>query len=167
MKIIPVILGTALTSLTVGCVAAPVALAPVGPNPFGRVNGTANGQMEVFSALQARYDGNDPSWYQHMDYNVYDLNGKRVRHVFNTVGHYEEAPRAITLPPGEYIVRALAKNYQEVEVPVVIEAGRITRVHLDAQWKPAAPAPQTELVDSPAGYPIGWRTQPAKDLGMN
>ena len=44
-----------------------------------------------------------------------------------------------------------------VSVPVVIESGKTTEVHLNGQWKGPAGAPQGELVYSPSGFPMGWK----------
>jgi hypothetical protein len=168
MKMITVVLGAVVSCVLAGCVSAPMALSPVGPNPAGRVSASDEGQLEVFSALQSHRDGNEydpnPAWYQHTDYTVYNMQGERVRHVFNSVGHYEQAPGVTSLPPGEYRVVARAQGYLRTSVPVVIEAGRTTRVHLDAQWRAPADTPSRELVETPAGYPVGWR---AGGVGIN
>ena len=92
---------------------------------------------------------------------------RELERVGNTVGYYARAPRIITLRPGRYVVKTLAKDYVWMEVPVVIEPGRITRVHLDAAWRPPAPASKAELVCAPAGYPVGWRTDSAKEFRVN
>ncbi|MGA3266332.1 MAG: hypothetical protein ABSE16_05870 [Verrucomicrobiota bacterium] len=49
------------------------------------------------------------------------------------------------------------KDYLWVDVPVVIEAGRTTRVHLDDAWQLPPDAPTTKLVSLPGGHPVGWR----------
>jgi hypothetical protein len=161
----------ALALLLLGCSSTPVVLAPVGPNPYGPTSINANGQLEVFSALEECRDGNEfdvnPAWYQHTDYNVYDLSGKRIKHVFNTVGHYDEAPCVITLPPGKYLVKAQGQGYLQVVVPVVIESGPTTRVHLDAQWKPSTEISQAALVSAPNGFPVDWSTGSKNNAGMN
>jgi hypothetical protein len=171
MKVIPLIMGAAVSIALAGCVSAPLALAPVGPNPAGRVNASAEGQLEVFSKLQSHRDGNEydpnPAWYQHTDYTIYDMQGDRVRHVFNSVGHYEEAPSVTSLSPGEYVVVARAQGYLRVEVPVVIEAGRATRVHLDAHWQVPAGTPRAEVVQMPNGYQVGWRAEHGGGVGIN
>src|SRR5580692_1325102 len=134
MKNILIVLGTVLTSLLLGCASTPVALAPVGPNPSGPVHMAATGQLEVFSAVQTERDGNEydpnPAWYQHTDYTIYDSTGQRVQHVFNSVGHYSQAPNVISLPAGNYLVKARAQGHLQVKVPVMIRSGRTTRVHL-------------------------------------
>src|SRR5579871_539224 len=162
MKTLNLILGLAAGSFLMGCATTTrVALAPVGPNPNAGVSQETGGKLEVYSRLQQRRDGNeydvDPAWYQHTDYNVLDQSGRLVKHVFNTVGHYEQAPVAINLPAGEYRVVAQAQGKISVSVPVVIENGRTTRVHLDAKWAPPAGTPSGELVMGPSGYPVGWR----------
>jgi hypothetical protein len=161
MKGIPLVFGVMLSSLLLGCVSAPVALAPVGPNPVGGVRASANGRLEVFSALQVHRDGNEydpnPAWFQHADYTICDMNGDRLRHVFNSVGHYESAPNVINLPPGKYMVFARAQGFLRVRVPVVIEGGRTTRVHLDADWNVPPGIPKSGLVQVPNGYAVGWR----------
>ena len=113
--------------------------------------------LEVFSALTGRSEGDNPSWYQHSRYLVYNRLGKRLESVGNTVGYYAEMPRLISLPPGDYLVKAQAKGHWWVEVPVKIERGRTTRVHLDAAWQMPPGTSKSELVSIPAGYPIGWR----------
>ena len=148
--------GAALCFLLAGC-ATPVALAPVGPNPNGLATGSANGQLEVFSALRPRTAGVDPTWYQHADYYVCDLHGRRLKTVFNATGYYSRSPRVISLPPGKYLVKTSAKGMLWVEAPVIIRAGQITRLHLDAQWQPPAGAAKMQLVQAPVGYPVGWR----------
>jgi hypothetical protein len=42
-------------------------------------------------------------------------------------------------------------------VLVVIKPNEITRVHLDGNWQPDAPA--VKLVMAPGGHPVGWRAQ--------
>jgi hypothetical protein len=47
-----------------------------------------------------------------------------------------------------YLVKAEAKGYLNVEIAVLIESGRTTRVHLGGQWKPSTAMSQTELVSA-------------------
>lgn len=155
MKRIPVIIGIGLSSWLLGCASTPVVMAPVGPNPAALDTHTKTGQLEVFSALAGCSEGNNPTWFQHTDYTVYDRRGNQVEHVHNTVGYYATRPRLISLPPGHYVVEAEAKDYLSVEVPVVIAPGRLTKVHLDDAWRPAG-VRKTELVSLPAGNPVGW-----------
>ena len=162
MKRVSIALGAGLVLVAAGCSTAPVALAPVGPNPARSPRMTATGELQVFSRLEEKSDNQnqgstDPAWYQHADYAVYDAHGKLVARVVNTIGHYEQSPRRTALPPGQYLVRAPAKDYLQVELPVTIERGRITRVHLDDEWQLPPAIPQTELVSTLGGEPVGWK----------
>ena len=82
-----------------------------------------------------------------------------MKHVGNAIGRYEQAPLEVALQPGNYIVRSRANDYLRVEVPVIIERGRTTRVHLDGDWKYPAGTQMRELVSLPDGNPVGWRAK--------
>jgi hypothetical protein len=155
-KNILIIMGAAMTILITGCSTAPVTLAPVGPNPAALQTTAADGQLQVFSALSGRVEGDNPTWYQHSDYYLCDADGRIMKHVDNAIGYYAQDPRLIALPPGKYMVKARAKGVMRAEVPVVIKSGEITRVHLDGKWQPLAQIPKTEVLKAPAGYPVGW-----------
>lgn len=161
------ILGAAMASLLVHRAAAAEILRPVGPNPSEWQNPAATGQLEVFSALKWRSEGDNPPWRQHTDYYLYNQAGREVKHVNNTVGYYAQAPSVISLPAGNYTVKARAKGALWLKVPVMIKPGEITRVHLDGGWQPLAGTPTTEVVTSPAGYPVGWRSDLASNAGRN
>jgi hypothetical protein len=167
----PLCLG--LISLLAGCSTPSVVLAPVGPNPIGTGSMASTGSLEVFSRLAKQRDdqsqGGDgmPRWYQHTDYSIYDSQGNPVKRVGNSTGHYAEAPDQVTLPAGRYLVKAQAEDYSWIKVPVTIERGRTTGVHLDGKWKPPADAPKTAVVSMPNGYPVGWRADSSKALGIN
>jgi hypothetical protein len=136
----------------------------------------SQGELQVFSSLEEESDNGsqastDPIWHQHADYTIYDAQGKRVERqaqyavvarVDNTTGHYARAPRLVALPAGRYIVKAEAKDDFWAEVPVTIEPGRTTRVHLDGKWQPPANTRTNGLVSMPNGVPAGWRTDPVK-----
>ncbi len=131
MKNVCRILGVGLVSLLVGWSTAPVALAPVGPGPESSVSTTSTGELQVFSKEVGRVDGLNPTWHQHSDYFIYDRDGKLVKYVKNNTGYFARAPLPVFLPPGQYLVKAKAKDYPWVNVPVIIEPGRVTSVHLD------------------------------------
>ena len=155
MKNISVLVGAGLSSLLLGCSSMPVVVAPVGPNPAGVLSETKDGQLEVFSELIGRTEGDNPTWFQHTDYAVLNQAGQPVKHVRNTVGYYARRPSLVSLPPGKYEVRAEAMDHLCVEVPVVIQPGRITKVHLDGDWRPAD-AHAMQVVSLPTGNPVGW-----------
>lgn len=167
------LLGTGLVLLLVGCSTTSVVLAPVGPDPVGIESVASTGGLQVFSRVTKKYDdkeqGGDgiPGWYQHTDYSIYNLQGKLVKHVGNAPGHYAEAPERVALPAGSYLVKAQAKDYFWVKVPVTIERGRMTEVHLDDKWKPPVDAPKAGLVTIPNGNAVGWRAEPTHAFGTN
>ncbi len=156
MKSIGFLFGVGLVFTLAGC-ATPVALSPVGPNPNGGMQTIPTGELVVFSRLHGCTEGDNPTWYQHSDYDIYNPEGMLVKHVDNTIGRYEQAPLAVALPPGQYIVKSRASDYLRVEVPVMIVRGRITRVHLDDNWQIPAGTRKRELVSLPNGNPVGWR----------
>ena len=143
-----------------GCASDPVPLSSVGPGPYPSATGVSSGQLEVFSALEGHAEGDNPTWFQHSDYYLYTPERKLLKHVWNTVGHYEEAPKRITLPAGTYIVKARAKDYFWVELPVLIRSGQSTVVHLDDRWTPPAGTPKTKVAYAPDGHPVGWSANP-------
>jgi len=154
MKMSLMVLGAALVGLSAGC-SSPVQVGTVGPNPNRPGDHVQYGQLEVFSAPIVRTEGDDLSWHQHEDYRVFDSGGHFVKYVGNDTGYYARSSRIINLAPGKYIVKARAKDYLAVKVPVVIKPGRITRAHLDDAWAPSSAA-NTEIVKLPDGEPIGW-----------
>ena len=164
-SVIIIILGAGLVSILAGCSSTPVELAPVGPNPHGVGNAASNGQLEVFSRLVACTEAENPIWHQHSAYRIYDLEGRLVKYVGNTTGYYEEDPRVVALPPGQYRVSARASDYLRVEVPVTINPGHTTRIHLDGNWKLPNDAARQELVSLPDGNPVGWLEQDMKPAG--
>jgi hypothetical protein len=172
MKMIRYISAAAMALGLAGCATSPVVLAPVGPNPGGGKSAASMGALQVFSRLVERNDDWNqagdgiPAWYQHADYDIYNLHGKRVKHVENAVGHYETRPRVVSLPPGRYIVAAEAEEALRVRVPVKIERGRISRIHLDDHWNPPAGARGDELVSMPSGKPVGWRAGTGNEAGF-
>ena len=155
MKRIASLLGIVLASALAGCSTTPVVLGPVGPNPTGPQTRAKRGQLEVFSAMTGVAEGNNPTWYQHSDYEICRPRGEVLKYVMNSPGHYSSGPRLISLPPGEYVVKAEAKDCASVEVPVVIKPGQVTKVHLDDAWRPSA-LRKTALVRLPTGNPVGW-----------
>jgi hypothetical protein len=154
MKRKAIIAGAALAWILTGC-STPVSVATVGPNPANVSDNSDYGRLQVFSALVGRTEGDNPTWYQHRNYVIVDQNGKTVMRVANRAGKYDISPQVVSLKPGKYIVKAESTDYFRVEVPVLIERGMTTRLHLDDTWKPAN-ASQSDLVILPSGTPVGW-----------
>lgn len=151
-------------ALLTGC-ATPVALRPIGPNPNENVGAAGVGELQVFSRMTTVSDDENlaesgiPPWRQHTAYNIYAQNGGLVEHIGNSAGHYEEKPSVVSLTPGQYLIKAQASDYLMVTVPVTIEAGRVTSVHLDGDWAVPRGAHFKQVVTAPDGTPIGWRAK--------
>jgi hypothetical protein len=156
IKNILLISGVVLITLLAGC-STPVTLAPVGPNPNYSPAASGDGQLQIFSAVIAHTEGDNPTWFRHANYYLYDEHGNELEYVRNSRGYYSKTPRILTLPAGKYLVRVRAKGSLVADVPVVIKAGQTTEVHLDGHWQPPAGVPPSKLVSTPSGYFVGWR----------
>ncbi len=150
----------ALIPLLAACASTPVALAPVGPRPVSwqrLLPSEGQGRLEVFTATEEYEWGQDVPFFPHRDYQLYTTDGKHLRRVWNSLTHEDETPAVVKLPAGNYIIRADAEFCGRVEIPVVIRPGELTRVVLQPGWKPTGGFARSDLVQSPAGYFIGWR----------
>jgi hypothetical protein len=153
----------------------PVSLAPVGPKPALGAKELKEGLLQVYSARQSA--GVDPNlatffWnidfgkneflYQaaHTDYTIYGSDGKVFKRVRNARDFNDGTPAQVALPPGNYRVEAEAEDYPgarlRVSVPVLVEGGQTTAVHLGGDWRPGESVKGTELVRLPNGRPVGW-----------
>ena len=149
--------GVAIVSLLTGCASKPVVLAPVGPKPNNPVAYVSTGHLRVYSDTRTREIGENTFYYTHTRYFIQDETGKIVKTVPNHVGDTDELPTLVTIPTGSYKVVAQSSSYGRVTVPVVIQAGRTTVVHLDRNWKASAQLPANDLVCLPNGEAVGWR----------
>lgn len=163
MKITYLLSGIIAIGCMTGCKMVPVSLSAVGPNPYLRPDGGKDGRLQVFSEMEQQVEGDNPVWFQHTDYRVLTLNHQAVKRVWNKTGKYSETPLTVTLKAGEYLVEAIAKDYLPVEVPVVIENGKLTAVYLDGNWTPPSMSANSEISFSPGGYAVGWRTSPTAE----
>ena len=149
--------------LVASCASAPPTMVheTVGPIP-GVANEEQNGFLTVYSATEwTTYD--DGPLLSYTNYQIDAADGTLFQEVTN--GDYD--PTRVTLPKGTYTVVAWSDTSGEVSVPVAIEAGRITVVHLEQEkdWTEAsAGIRSTDLVRLPNGQPIGFRARPAELL---
>lgn len=112
----------------------------------------------MYSASDLGAPGDPENVSYHSGYKIYSLDGKKVKHVSNKVGTYFEDPATVSLPPGEYKVLARATALGMVTVPVVIEAGKTTSVHLDgSELTGGRQISASDFVRLPGGLIIGWR----------
>lgn len=142
-----------------GCSSVPIVLEPVGPGPSGVGASTRYGELEVFTETEEYNDG-DIICHPHTDYQIYTSDGKRLKRVWNALHGGDEFPAEVTLPAGNYLVKARADFYGPVTVPVVIGTNRVTQVVLQPGWKPKGRFDEADLVRLPNGYFVGWRANP-------
>jgi hypothetical protein len=151
--------GAVVASLQSSCASKPLALAPVGPDAGSQPLRMAQGRLQVFSATEKSipFGSDDPTFFNlHTGYEIYDADGKSVKFVMNHASDQDEWPDTVGLAPGNYRILAASTWRGQVSVPVLIEQGKTTVVHLDNNWFPAKNAGSNSLVYLPNGEAVGW-----------
>ena len=159
MKLSGILLSFAAAPLMISCALQPVVLSPVGPNPH-RIGSTSGGKgdLVVYSETEEYYEDQMP-FFPHSDYMIYAKDGKLLKRVWNHQNHEDEWPAIVTLPPGEYVVKAWAEFHGLTSVPVIIKPNKTTKVILQPGWNPGNTISSSNLVQMPNGYFVGWRAQ--------
>lgn len=151
-------------------------LEQVGPDPALTSQKSSTGVLQVYSARERvpidvnaeeffqnnDYGKNDFLFYAaHTSYALYAPDGHLLQQVRNANGMNDAKPTAVKLSPGVYKVEAVAEDYDDVTlrvmVPVLIEPGLTTTVHLDGNWNPMISMKKSdEMVQLPNGHIVGW-----------
>jgi hypothetical protein len=158
-------IGAGIIPFLAGCVSAPMVLAPVGPDAIGRAVPGSKGYLQVFSATEKSMPiaSDDPAYFNlHTGYDINDAAGKSVRFVPNHASNMDEWPDEVTLTAGNYNIVAESTCCGLVTVPVIIQAGKITDVHLDGNWWPPSKTSTNQLVYLPDGEAVGWSSSTVK-----
>jgi hypothetical protein len=115
--------------------------------------------LAVYSAWD--YGSPDISAYStphHSGYTLLSAEGVRLKHIVNWSASLPREPETIALSPGTYKINASAYGLGNVTVPITIEAGKTTSVHLDGSEPPGkARGSESEFVLLPNHSVIGWR----------
>jgi hypothetical protein len=151
--------GAGIVALLTGCLSNRLALAPVGPDQQGKVMGGTNGYLQVYSATKKTpsITSDDPTFFALLTgYYINDAAGRSVRFVPNHMSNMDESPNEVKLAAGNYSIVAESTCCGLVAVPVVIENGKTTVVHLDRNWWPPANTQTNQLVFLPDGEVVGW-----------
>jgi len=159
------LIGAGIITLLAGCVSTPMALAPVGPDAISRAVPGSKGYLQVFSATGKSIPiaSDDPTSFNlHSGYDINDESGKSVKFVVNHASNMDEWPDKVTLPAGNYIIVAESTCCGLVTVPVVIQQGKTTIVHLDRNWWPPSKTATNQLVFLPDGEAVGWSSSISK-----
>jgi hypothetical protein len=150
-----------MVAVLTGCISKPVALAPVGPGGGAPMSSAGVGSLEVFSVTEKSIStDSEDHWFCDLPtgYEIYDSSGKDYRFVANHLGNMDEWPDTVELPAGHYTVEARSKYCGVVTVPVIIEKGKTTVIHLDDDWNPPPGTPQAKIVFLPDGSAVGWHS---------
>jgi hypothetical protein len=158
------LLAAALLPCLAGCISNPMALAPVGPGAIGHASSGTEGFLQVFTATTKVDTDFESYFYPHLGYDVEDLAGKTVKFVANHDSDMDEVPDTVSLPPGHYKIVAMSTWCGLVTVPVSIEPGQTTIVHLDGNGRRPANASPGQLVYLPNGEVVGWSSSNSKSL---
>ncbi len=133
---------------------------PVGPRPPGLLEGGYAGFLTVHTATEQYPDGDNTNANVHTDYQIYTPDGRLFKQVSNSLGPRSEIPVTVKLPKGSYSVVAQSEIVGAVTIPVVVETGKTTELHLEREkdWKRVAVnARESDLVRLPNGQVIGYR----------
>lgn len=100
----------------------------------------------------------------HTDYAIHGADGTLIKRVRNSRGLNDEVPASVSLPAGSYTIEAEAEQYPGVNmtvvIPVAIESGQVTTVHLEPKWTAAGEEMSPErLVRLADGRVLGCRAQ--------
>lgn len=138
----------------------------VGPDPSAAANtGGSTGTLLVYSAYEANADFNsrDSHRREFSDYRILNTDGQLRQWVHNNSGTILQRPQPVELPTGAYRVEAQANGYGMVTVPVTVEAGHETIVHLEGgvRWSGQFGKDQATAVRLPDGEVVGWKSATA------
>jgi hypothetical protein len=150
-------------ALLAGCAGmrSDFALDTVGPMPNQAAPlGSGPGTLIVYSAgkVNADFNSRDPNRRECSDYKILDSHKKLVEHVHNVSDNIFQGPVLVDLPPGKYFVVARSNGYGVVTVPVMIETGLQTILHLDGGWPNEPVFNQNNAVRLPDGEIVGWKS---------
>ena len=166
MKIPKVALIGAFTILPLaGCASRPSVLNSVGPEPLAGSAAAFNqdgfGNLRVYTATETREVGDNTFYYPHTGYTIYTKSGRLWKYVPNHTFREDEVPAWVSIPAGKYTIKAKSDLYSLALVPVVIQEGRTTVVHLESGWRPPAIDSRELVVHLPNGEAVGWGSQKA------
>lgn len=119
------------------------------------ITSNGSGDLLVYSATYA--PTMEQSEYPvHSNYTIATADDKVIRHVANLSGAFVASPAKITLPAGEYHVRAQYDRGGFVVVPVRIESDVTAIVDLNHEFVPSDSVLTREPIRLPGGRVVGW-----------
>lgn len=142
--------------LVAGCSSTPVPINSVGPAPASAAIFKPTGYLRVYTATESHQVAENTFYYPHTSYHIYDKSGTLVKYVLNHTGDTDQKPALERVPIGSYNVVAESESYGRVTVPVMIEEGKMTEIHLDRNWTPNTNLLTGRIVRLPDGEAVGW-----------
>ena len=130
---------------------------------------TGTGDLIVYSATYAP-TLEQSEYPAHTNYTIATPDDKVIQRVANATGSFASRPARVSLPPGEYHVRAQYEGGRFVTVRIVIEPGKTTVLDLEGEASKQASATKTtpateatpdtetakETIRLPNGKAVGW-----------
>jgi hypothetical protein len=113
------------------------------------------GDLVVYSETYSPTLGQS-EYSAHTNYSIANVDGHIIEHVTNTAGSFNSKPARVSLPAGEYRVRAQYIGGRFVTVSVIVEPDKTTIVDLDGEAIPQEKAVAREVVRLPDGRVVGW-----------
>jgi hypothetical protein len=141
--------------------AQPNAAAPRGAGPETSAAGEpgaaalSSGDLLVYSATYAP-TLEQSEYPSHTNYTIATSNDKIIEHVTNATGTFNSRPARVSLPAGQYHVRAQYNGGRFVTIPVTIEPSKTTVIDLDGEPISQGRAAAREMVRLPDGQVVGW-----------
>jgi hypothetical protein len=155
------LVGMAIFPLLSGCALTPVPLDAIGPAPEdGKPSAytpMGSGWLRVYTATKRHEIGDNTFFYSHTGYRICTMDGQLWKFIPKNADNMDEAASIVEIPAGDYRIFAQSEAYNLVSVPVVIQAGKTTEVHLGTHWKAPPNTPTNEFVYLPDGRPVGWK----------
>ncbi len=154
---LPLPLPLLLLVLEAGCAAEPLRIhEPIGPAPQELAGAATDDGKLVVHTAEATTNGDIESYggREYGPYAIEDSAGRPLR-TFDR----SSAPEAVSLPPGDYLVRGSLSETRPVEVPVRIVKGRTTTVYLDGSVRIPVRDRTVAQVYGPDGSVVGWRAR--------
>lgn len=120
----------------------------------------STGFLVVYSDLDRVND--DPAYYVHSEYQVERVDGSFAKSIANDRGPTVGEPPSVTLPVGEYRVRARSARYGMVEVKALIKANQATVIDLNSEVFSTVTAKEVagKWVRLPRGEVLGVSVSP-------
>ena len=126
---------------------------PTAVEPSAANNQT--GDLLVYSATYAQ-TLEQSEYPAHTNYTIGTPDDKVIERVTNATGTFNSRPARVSLPAGQYHVRAQYNGGRFVTIPVTIEPGKTTVIDLDGEPISQGRAAAREMVRLPDGQVVGW-----------